>query len=230
MDYQLLALTIGPAISIAIYVYWRGKLMREPLHKLLKAFFLGCVSVVPAIAFELLFRKIGVKASPDFTRTVIYAFIGVGLSEEFSKFFFLRKYFYRDKVFDEPYDGITYSVMISMGFATLENILYVYVYSKGDPHNIALARAFTAVPAHATFAIAMGYYTGVARFKSKFPVLHLTAALLVAMIMHGSYDFFILQRSYPKLAGGAMVSLVVSVIYSLRAIKLHVAHTPFQHR
>lgn len=230
MDYKLLALTIAPGIAIAIYVYWRSKFHREPLVQLVRAFFFGCLSVAPAIALTLLFRQLGLKASHDLWGTAMYAFIGVGLSEEVSKFYFLRSFFYKHQVFDEPYDGITYSVMISMGFATLENILYAYVYSKGDVYSMALTRAYTAVPAHATFAIAMGYYTGVARFQSKWPAGHLLAAVLVAVVMHGSYDFFLLQRSIPQITIGALVSLLLSVCYSMLAIKKHAHFTPFQKR
>lgn len=96
----------------------------------------------------------------------IKAFFVVALIEEFSKYIFVRFYSQPKKYFNEPFDGIVYAVMVSMGFAAIENIAYVSQGGMGT----AIVRAFTAVPAHATFAVLMGYFMGLAKFapsKSK---------------------------------------------------------------
>ena len=72
-------------------------------------------------------------------------------------------YAYRKKEFDEPFDGIVYAVMVGMGFATVENISYVSQYGLMT----GIMRLFMAVPAHASFAIIMGYFMGKARFSAK---------------------------------------------------------------
>jgi RsiW-degrading membrane proteinase PrsW (M82 family) len=97
--------------------------------------------------------------------TFAFAFFVVGVAEEVSKFIFLRWNLFLRPEFDEPYDGITYAMMIGMGFATLEN--FMYVYNSNNAYEVAWLRAFTAVPAHATFAIAMGYFTGLAKFNKE---------------------------------------------------------------
>lgn len=225
MDFTLLALTIGPGLAIGIYVYWRDRFDPEPLRLLALSFVLGCVSVVPAMLLSSLAGKLLIEhPGSSLTETFVFAFGVVAFSEELSKYYFLRKYFYPKSDFDEPYDGITYSVMISMGFATLENVMYVYMKGGGS-YEMALLRMFTAVPAHATFAIAMGYYVGMAKFR-KNKVLYLFAGLLVAIVLHGSYDFFLMQRNYPQIVGGAFVSLILSVIYSFKAIRLHQKNSP----
>ena len=116
----------------------------------------------------------------------IKAFFVVGLVEEFSKYVVVRYIAQRNKEFDEPFDGIVYAVMVSMGFATLENILYVYSYG----YETGVLRAFTAVPAHATFAVLMGYFMGKAKFSNRTYVFNLTG-LLAATLFHGAYDFFL---------------------------------------
>jgi Predicted membrane protein len=109
----------------------------------------------------------------------------VALAEEFSKYIIVKYYAQPKGAFNEPYDGIMYAVMVSMGFACTENIMYVL---RGGTE-VAILRAFTAVPAHATFAILMGYYMGKAKFSKQPKLLNLTG-LALATLFHGAYDFF----------------------------------------
>ncbi len=153
------ALAIAPAAAIIWFVYTRDLYDREPAGMLAFSFLLGIVSVVPAIVGSLLGGHFfDVSENPAITAA--YAFGVVALSEEAAKFLFLRYVVFRHPAFDEPYDGIVYAVMIGMGFATFENILYV---ADGGLET-AFLRMFTAVPAHAVFGVAMGYWVGLAKF------------------------------------------------------------------
>ncbi len=225
MDRNLLGLTLGPGLAIALYIYWKDKLDPEPRKLLIRAFLLGCLSVIPAIAFNMILKAIlKVDISESLVETFTFAFFVVGLAEEFSKFIFLRWNLYLRPEFDEPYDGITYAVMIGMGFATLENVLYVY--QSENAYEVAWLRAFTAVPAHATFAIAMGYFTGLAKFNQEKRFTYLFKGLVIAIIMHGFYDFLLMQKNYPQMAIGAFVSVAVSIYFSMKAIRLHQEISP----
>jgi RsiW-degrading membrane proteinase PrsW (M82 family) len=116
-----LALAIAPGVGIAFYIYWKDTFDKEPRKLLIRCFLLGIFSILPAIILEY----VGFALLPVITfpiTTFINAFFVIGLSEEFSKFLMLRFYAFPKKEFNEPFDGITYSVMVGMGFATLENI------------------------------------------------------------------------------------------------------------
>jgi RsiW-degrading membrane proteinase PrsW (M82 family) len=167
---------------------------------------------------------LNVKVSESMFETFTYAFFVVGLAEELSKFLFLRYNLFLRSEFDEPYDGITYAVMIAMGFATLEN--FMYVNRASNAYDVAWLRAFTAVPAHATFAIAMGYFTGLAKFNRKKRFSYLIKGLIVAILMHGFYDFLLMQKNFPQIAIGAFVSVAISVYFSMKAIRLHQEISP----
>lgn len=225
MDKNLLGLTVGPGLAIAIFIYWKDKLDPEPRKLLIRAFLLGCLSVLPAIMLNTLLKLLlGVKISNNMLETFAYAFFVVGIAEEVSKFMFLRWNLFLRPEFDEPYDGITYSVMIGMGFATLENFLYVY--QSSNAYSVAWLRAFSAVPAHATFAIAMGYFTGLAKFNKEKRFWYLVKGLFLAIFMHGFYDFLLMQRNFPTIAFGAFASVAISVYFSLKAIKMHQQISP----
>jgi RsiW-degrading membrane proteinase PrsW (M82 family) len=215
------ALAIAPGLAIMIYIYWKDKYEKEPRKLLLVSFVLGMVAIVPAIFLEeagyfLLYQ------TKSIYNTFLNTFFVIGLSEEFSKFFMLRFYAYRKKEFNEPFDGITYSVMIAMGFATLENIMYVNQYGIGN----AFFRMFTAVPAHASFGVIMGYYVGLSKFK-KNPFFCQLQGLALAVMLHGAYDFCLMVENIPLIAVGALVSLALGIYYSMKAIRIHQYYSPF---
>ncbi len=229
MDVLLLALTLAPGLAIAIFIYYKDKFDREPRRQLIWAFVLGILSTLPAIAVSLSLAKVDVLSGGNSEiDTFLYAFVTIAFSEELAKFMFLRR-FYNKTFFDEPFDGITYGVMISMGFATLENVLYVFLYSD-VPYNTALMRMLTAVPAHASFAVIMGYFVGLAKFKHRNQAGWQLLGLLGAIFFHGMYDFLLMLKMYPYMATGALVSLVVGIILSFKAIRIHQRNSPFNPR
>jgi protease PrsW len=222
MIFILLALAIAPAIGIILLVYFKDKYEREPFSLLLKCFLLGILTIIPAIIIELAAGRLDPSNTSNPGSIFIYAFFIVGLSEEGSKFLLLRIYPYRSKNFNEPFDGIVYSVVISMGFAAAENIFYVLEGGMG----VALLRMVTAVPGHAAFGVLMGFYVGMAKFK-KNHFAYLLLGLFVAMVAHGFYDWFLFQEDMPGLQLLAFVCLIVIVIFSFRAMKIRKKNSPF---
>ena len=173
------------------------------------------IAIIPAYFIEQT-GEMFVLAGSSTEMTLIFAFVVVGCTEEGCKFFMLRTFAYPKKEFDEPFDGITYSVMVGMGFATLENIMYVSQFGYGN----AFLRMFTAIPAHAAFGIIMGYYTGLAKFARN-PKPLLFQGWLYAALLHGAYDFSLMDQNIPLITLGAALSLYLGIRFSLKAIRLH---------
>ena len=224
----LLALALAPAIAIIFFVIAKDKYNKEPFKNLFVSFLMGILSTVPAIILQLLLkgRLENYFESASVVYYAFFAFGAVGFSEEFSKFFMLRYYAYRQPAFDEPLDGIIYGVMVSMGFATLENIMYVTQYGFGT----AIVRMFLSVPAHACFGVIMGYYIGLAKFDKARSGHFMRMGLLLAIFFHGSFDFFLFLEqnkmvtqyvSAGILSLGAIISLYIAIRVSLRSIHLH---------
>lgn len=215
----IMGLAIAPGLALAVYVYYRDKFEKEPLSILILSFILGMISVVPAVIAEFALDTLPIIKNYVF----VQAFIGIALPEELSKLLFILVFAYRKNAFNEPYDGITYSVMVSMGFATLENVLYVW---QGG-WTVAIMRMFTAVPAHATFGIIMGYYLGLSKFSKSNRFAFIGMAFFSSVLFHGAYDFFLMIEDVPFIWLGAIVSLVVGIYLSLRAIRIHNRNSPF---
>jgi RsiW-degrading membrane proteinase PrsW (M82 family) len=188
----------------------------EPVGLLLKSFLLGMGCVALPLGFQLLASMYGFRETNDsLFDTALFAYGIVGLSEEFAKFLVLRLYAYPKNAFNEPLDGIVYAVMIGMGFATLENIAYVGQYGFGT----GVARMFLSVPAHATFAILMGYYVGLAKFVPDQRDTLLLKGLLIAVFFHGSFDFFLFSGNNILALGAAIFTLIIAARLSYRATR-----------
>lgn len=224
MNYSLLALAIAPAVAVMLYIYWKDKHEKEPMTLLIKCFIGGVFSILPAIALEMLGGRLRFGISQNSVGTMLYAFGVVGFSEEICKYLVVRKLAYRHPAFNEPFDGIVYCVMASMGFAALENVFYVFEGGVAT----AVVRMFTAVPAHATFACIMGFFMGKAKFSDNKAFLFNSIGLLGAILFHGAYDYFLFENNIPGIYSGAFISLIVALSLSRRAIKIHQENSPFR--
>lgn len=227
-------LAIAPGVAISAYIIFKDEYNREPRKHLIISFLLGALSIIPAMLLELPIPF--TEQSLFFQSTLgsaLKAYLMVALPEEVCKYFMLKKYAYQQPEYDEPFDGIVYAVMVGMGFATVENIIYVYEYGVAT----GVVRMFLAVPAHATFAIIMGYFMGKAKFSQKRETYLLLAGLFWAVAFHGSYDFFLFlkdtQQTQSELSLlmllGAIVSLITGIILSKKAITAHLHQSAEAH-
>ena len=222
---NLILLAIAPVFIIMLYIYYKDKYEKEPKRLLIYNFILG--AVVSIIITTLLYYVSDILM-PLTNHTSIFqqfikAFFVVGLIEEFSKYVIVRYNAQTNKAFNEPFDGIVYAVMVSMGFAATENIFYVLE----SGYQTGILRAFTAIPAHATFGVLMGYYMGKAKFSNNKVVLNLTG-LFLAVIFHGAYDFFLFIDFVPGIWVGAFISLFIGLFLSRKAIKKHQNNSKFK--
>ncbi|MBB3124911.1 RsiW-degrading membrane proteinase PrsW (M82 family) [Mesoflavibacter sabulilitoris] len=215
---QLIIMALAPIATIVAYIYFKDKYEKEPTRLLIISFLLGAiVSVIITTIFYIFFNNfLPLEDKLSVWEQFKQAFFVVGFSEELSKYLIVLLFAQRHKEFNEPFDGIVYAVMVSMGFAATENIMYVLQHGAST----ALLRAFTAVPAHATFGILMGYFMGMAKFKPNKLFLNL-CGLLLAIVFHGAYDFFLFINFIPGIWVGAFVSLALGLFLSRKAIKRH---------
>ena len=226
MDY--IALAIAPGIAICLFIFSRDIYNREPKINLIVSFIFGAISIVPAFFIE---TGLDQNSDNSISGIAIKSFFVIALTEELCKFAALRLYAYRQKSFDEPFDGIVYSVMVSMGFATLENLLYVINSAQfGQAYQVAMLRMFLSVPAHATFGVLMGYHVGRAKFNPGKEKRMMTLGIFWAVLFHGVFDTLIFWQQSPDirryapgllLFGGAVVSFIVALRLSWKLIYKH---------
>lgn len=188
----LLVMAVVPAAVLLWYVHKLDPVEKEPGKLLASLLGFGALACIPAIFLEEFGMNLFLQGRSAYTisELVLENFIIIALSEELSKFFFLRLKTWKNPAFDFVFDGVVYAVFVSLGFAILENIGYVYEFG----FTTAVVRAFTAIPGHAIFGVFMGCFYGLAKRaqhsgEAGKKTLYLVLAIVVPVLCHGFYDF-----------------------------------------
>lgn len=225
MKIHEILLAILPGLLLAWVMFRLDKYEREPFGWLIACFIFGGLLTFPAVEIELWgFQNWPTDAPRTIGQTLFLAFILVAFNEEFLKMLGVLVLPFSRPVFNEPLDGMVYSMMVAMGFATAENLVYAERFGL----ETTLVRAFTAVPAHAAFAVFSGYFVGLAKFDRPNRWKLIGKGFALTVLMHGFYDFFIIQEFVEWLTVLATVGLYLSLYYSMRLIRLHQENSPFR--
>ncbi len=185
MFFVLLNLAIAPGLFLLIIFYFVDK-EREPMSLIFATFFAGVGASIPVAILEIVAKFIFTPFSQAIHPQVLqvsYMFLVVAPVEEVLKFGAVMAVVFVSRQFNEWYDGILYAMVASLGFATLENILYVL--SQGV--TVGLMRFFLSVPAHALFGGIMGFFLSGAKFSRR-KALWLSGALLIPILMHSLFN------------------------------------------
>lgn len=181
----ILSAGIAPGLALVSYFYLRDQYGQEPIYNVFRVFIFGAIMTFPIMFIQYVLMEEGLVATP-----LLQSFFSASLLEEFFKWFILFVAIYEHTDFDEPYDGIVYGASLSLGFATIENILYLIAHGV----EFAFGRALFPVSSHALFGVIMGYYLGKAKFNiSNRSTFWLAASFVVPFILHGSYDYIIVS-------------------------------------
>jgi RsiW-degrading membrane proteinase PrsW (M82 family) len=181
-DLELLfVLAIAPSAFLIWYFYHIDKYKHESTRLLLVTFTLGAVSIIPAGLIEFVISRV-LPRGPDILSAFVYFLLGVALVEESFKFLSVRIYAFRSPHFDEPIDGIILGVAAALGFATIENIGYVFQYGV----ETAIIRGFLSVPAHAFWGAIIGFYLAEAKVKNDSSLA--VRGLVLAIFFHAVFD------------------------------------------
>jgi RsiW-degrading membrane proteinase PrsW (M82 family) len=234
-----LCITLGaaPSVFLLVFFYLKDRYEPEPRGHVALAFVKGAIAIVPsyfvALAIERLVGRewlvLGGLAARLFEAGVMAAAV-----EELFKWLAFALFIYRWSEFDEPLDGVVYGVALALGFATVENVLCVL----RDGLGVGLLRAVFAVPAHALFGAAMGFYFGRAKLgRGQWAGIDVTraerrrrfvAALMVPIGFHTAYDFALIELRgviLYSVVGGLSLALWAFV---LRRVRLALGDSPFK--
>ncbi|MHB2015545.1 MAG: PrsW family glutamic-type intramembrane protease [Candidatus Xenobia bacterium] len=234
-----LVLALGPAAALLLFFCLQDRYEPEPWWLVLRVCLFGALACIPAFILEV----VGQTAINHFghqplqrTDILLLTFF-IALCEEVVKFLAVYLTVYRHPEFDEVSDGITYCVAAALGFASVENLLYIAVaasHSTGEGVSTALMRGLLSVPAHALFGAIMGYFVGRARFaEPEQEPRYLLTAIGLSMALHGTWDFIIFASqgahgALPPLAAYSVLALMgLMWILALYLIRVGQGMSPF---
>ncbi len=200
----------------------------EPLSLVGYTFVLGGMAILPALGAERLATLLlPTLSGNDVWSLFLMCFFVIGPCEEVAKFLAVRLFMFRHHEFDEPLDGIVYASAAALGFASLENVIYVVQLQSGigaiGPLGIVaidwptlIVRSLITLPGHVLFATAWGAALGRRKFNSRYRVWPLVGA---SSALHGLYDFLALTgrlRAYLLVYAAVVVPWVLYTIWALR--------------
>lgn len=219
MKYILLYLSILPSILLGFYIYKNDIVEKEPISLLTRSFIGGVISGILVIILSIIF-KINKYPLDNSYNILFYSFVLVSLIEEGIKFLMTYLIVYNNKEFNYQYDGIVYASFVSLGFATYENMLFVFDYGTIIT---ALSRGFITVPAHIFFSIFMGYYLGVAKHYKRYHSKkkegkYLLLSFIVPIFLHGFFDYCLLSASFVSVIF-FLIFIFLLYIVSFRKVK-----------
>jgi len=192
---QIVFSGVAPGIALLTYFYLRHEHESEPVGYILRSFIFGILLVFPLMFIDYIVQtEFGGREEVQLIRTAV--------TEEFAKWFVVFYTVYIHQRFNDYYDGIIYAVACSLGFATLENILYLMV--NGTVEHM-LFRALLPVSGHALFAVIMGFFMGMAKF-SHHPYRWLSLSITIPVFAHILFNLLILEN------GGISVLPIVFMI------------------
>lgn len=172
---------IAPVFALMSFFYLKDR-FSEPISLIVKTFISGA-----ALVFPIMFIQYAFHAENFSDSNFIQSFLLIGFFEEFFKWFIFIYVIYHHTEFDAHYDGILYAVSISLGFATIENVLYLI--TNGIEY--AFSRALFPVSSHALFGVIMGYYFGKAKVNKTYKKWNVIIAFVLPFLLHGSYNFIL---------------------------------------
>lgn len=181
-----------PAILLLRYVYKQDAIEKEPGYLLWQLILLGALAGFLSMILESVGDRL-IKSSPldpaSITYQVVYYFCVVGMVEEGTKYILMASRTWRDPNFNFRFDGIVYAVFTSLGFAAMENLLYIINYGV----SVAPSRALLSIPGHMAFAVLFGVFYGRAKLAHDLghkmrQAADLVIGYVLAVCLHGTYD------------------------------------------
>lgn len=179
--FSLITAGLAPGVALLSFFYLKDKYEPEPVRLVFRLFLIGALLVFPIMVLQFAIQD--EYSLPP----ILDAFFVSGFSEEFFKWFVIYHTVFKHAEFNEHYDGIVYAVAASLGFATLENILYIFA----NGIDTAFGRAILPVPSHALYGVIMGYYFGKAKVINNKKLLFIS--LLIPTILHGIYNYILVS-------------------------------------
>lgn len=180
---------LAPAAVLLYFIWRKDSLQREPVKELLRAFGMGVASVFVSLAITSPMMSAGLIPAErqTFWQCIADAFLGAAIPEEIAKFLMFWLLVRKSRFFDERMDGIVYASCVALGFAGLENIMYL-INNYEDWVQVGITRAIFSVPSHFFFGVLMGYFYSLVRFDPTTPRINYVMVLAAPILAHGLFN------------------------------------------
>ena len=215
---KFISFIVPPLIAFLVYVYLRYKFSNWSFSLLFRSFLWGMFSIVLVLAVQLIATYLGLDRLNNIRRVLFYALVIMAFFAELGKYTVLKGFIYPKGEFKTPVDGIIFAVMISMGFATMNNILY---FINIPDLTVSSVNALTAGPANVIFGVIMGFFIGLGKLR-RMKVVDSMTGLAAAIFFHALYDFCLLTKDYRMLLAFFIGATIIGISLCIAALRMQI--------
>lgn len=205
----ILSLLLGPLMAFVFYAFMKYRFSNGYFGLLIRSYFWGIFSTIIAAGFFYWAHAYGYLELKNLRRIIFFSFAIIGFGQELGKFLVLRYLMLPNKLFKNPSDGITYSLMISFGAGTMINLAYYMLYPQTDV-SIYLSNILVGM----VYAVVMGFFVGMGKIRNN-RMIDSLSGLFGAAFFHGSFEFIIQTNDHlliwPFLIGAAVITFLLIV-------------------
>jgi protease PrsW len=213
---------ISPILILAFVLYLKFKFSIKSYVNIRNAVLLGIIGVVVLLLANYLIELQWGGDYKNMRRMAFFVFVVIAFSSELAKFIPLKFSFYKLSNFSGPFEGIIYSIFISLGFSMVATVLYAYdiVGSLDKFHNFTLF-LYTLPLASLVFAIVMGFFVGMAKLR-KNAFIDCATGLFVATFFHGLFYFSFVTADTRLLIFDTIGFLVIGITFIVKSVSIKI--------
>lgn len=220
MDFRIILYIIFGILPSLVWLFYflRKDVHPEPKKMIIKIFLWGALVTLPVffvqIGLAVLLAKVNINA---IATALIYWFLIISLSEEVFKYLIIKIKVMNSSELDEPLDIMLYMVIAALGFAALENTLYLFAPAGQLSFNeiinrtvvISFIRFIGATFLHALCSATLGYFIALSICKPEKKAIYVAVGFLAAVGLHGLYDFSIMTIEGPL---KAIIPIIILIL------------------
>ena len=215
---SVLLLTIVPSILLFSLILYSDRKSREPVYLILICVFSGIFTICLSLLVDRLLVKTHFVVGNLITNAnsySIYKIVILASVEEYAKIMALYLFLYKNKAYDDIYDGFVYSSIIALSFSLIET--FIYVFNEGtyaDMTSLAILRNFTSIPLHLVCGVTMGHFVSLEKFSKtkKMKIVNLILSVFVPVLIHSLYNTFF---SMVSISTGSLTSTFIILFFIL---------------
>lgn len=216
----VLITTILPSVLMLSLILYSDRKSREPVSMILICILSGAFTICFSLIIDKLIvtlNLINASMFPSQNSYSVYRILVLAGVEEYAKLLVLHLFLYKNKAYDDIYDGFVYSSIIALSFSVIETVMYVFREPTfAEMTSLAILRNFTSIPLHIVCGVVMGYFISLQKFsKTKGrKLLYLLASLFVPTLVHTIYNVFF-SVILIDVSNTSIITLILIILFVL---------------
>jgi len=214
---EIIPLFISPLFFVILSMMAKQMIDKKEFRLFTGSYFFGLITVIPMILVLFLVSKYWLTSFTSLRRIIFFSFVMVGFMAEFAKFLILRYYYIPKKMITKPFDGILFSLMIAMGYATTVNVYFFFFWDL----TLDVSAVNYVIPfANLLIAVLMGFFIGMGKFRTN--SLDSFVGLSAAIFFHGFFIFNLISKDYVLLGLVSFGTLVIAIMLAVKSLNTNI--------